>query len=59
MGGGTEAQEGGDTYIIMTNSICMAETNTSLQSSYSPIKKQSYLKKRNIDSNRKYGNFTS
>ena len=46
MGGGMEAQEGGDTYIIMTNSSCMAETNTSLQSSYSPIKKQSYLKKK-------------
>lgn len=46
MGGGMEAQEGGDTYIIMTNSSCMAETNTSLQSSYSPIKKTKLFKKK-------------
>ena len=29
----------------MTDSSCMAKTNTSLQSSYPPIKKQSYFKK--------------
>ena len=39
--GGREAQEGGDIDIIMTDSYCyMAETNTTLQSSYTPIKKK-------------------
>lgn len=39
-----EAQEGGDIDIIMTDSYCyMAETNTTLQSSYTPIKKKETL----------------
>ena len=34
-----EAQEGGDTCIIIADShCCIAETNTALQSSYTPIK---------------------
>ena len=35
--GGREAQDGGDIYIFMTDSHCMAETNTTLQSNYPPI----------------------
>ena len=42
--GGREAQEGGDIDIIMTDSHCyMAETNTTLQSSYTPIRKKETL----------------
>ena len=38
--GGREAQEGGDTCILMADSHrCTAETNTTLYNSYSPINK--------------------
>ena len=38
--GGREAQEGGDICIIMTDlHCCTAETNTTLESNFSPIKK--------------------
>ena len=43
-GGGSEVQEGGDICIFMVNShCCMAEANTTSQSSYHPI-----IKKRTI-----------
>ena len=45
VGVGKEVQEGGDICILMTDlCCCMAETNTTLYSNYSPIKNK--LKKR-------------
>ena len=39
--GGSDVQEGGDTCICITDSLyCTAETNTALESSYTPIKKK-------------------
>ena len=39
--GGSDVQEGGDTCIRITDSLyCTAETNTALESSYTPIKKK-------------------
>lgn len=37
VGGWEEAQDGGGICIFMTDSHCMAETNTMLQSNYPPI----------------------
>ena len=46
MGDGREVQEGGDMCISMVDSCCcMAETNTTLQSNYLPIKNKNKLKK--------------
>ena len=40
-GVGREAQEGRDVYILMADSWwCVAETNTTLESNYPPIKKK-------------------
>ena len=39
VGSGREVQEGGDIYIHIADSLfCTAETNTTLESNYSPIK---------------------
>ena len=42
--GGRDIQEGGDICIRIADSLyCTAETNTALQSSYTPIKKKSVI----------------
>ena len=47
MGGGREAQEGGDICTHMVDSChCMAETNTILYSNCPPIKNKYFFKKR-------------
>ena len=46
MGDGKEAQEGGDMCMYIANSLCcIAETNTILQSNYTPIKNKLKIKK--------------
>ena len=48
-GDAKEVQEGGDTCVPMADSCwCMAETNTTLQSNYPPIKNKSILKKETV-----------